>query len=142
MARKVLLDTDTLLDACMSDRPDWTYVDLLLDDIARGKLDAYIAATSLEDACRALAEQSGQKAARELALAALDAFTVVEVNAALCRLVANSDEPDFGNGVLRACAEGAEVDFIISRNEKAFLKSPIKRLSARDYAKLFCEVDE
>lgn len=142
MARKALLDTDTLLDACMRDRPDWAYVDLLLDDIASGKLDGYIAATSLKDACRTLAENVGEHAARELALASVDAFTVIEVNAALCRLVANSDEPRFEDGITRACAESAGVDFIISRNKKAFLKSPVKRLSVRDYAALFCEVDD
>lgn len=43
---------------------------------------------------------------------------------------------------LRACAESVPVDFIISRDGKAFARSFIKRLSAQDYINLFCEVEE
>ena len=141
MARKAILDTDTLLDACMSGRPDWAYVDLLLDDIASGELDACIAATSLKEACTVLTERIGEKAARELAAASINAFSIIEVGAATFRIALESDEPNFADAVVRACAESAHVDFIISRNESAFGKSHIKRLSARDYVELFSSSD-
>lgn len=44
--------------------------------------------------------------------------------------------------MLRACAEHGGVDYIISRDEAAFAKSPIKRLSPRQYLDKFCEVED
>lgn len=54
-----------------------------------------------------------------------------------CVCHALSDEPDFEDGIIRACAEAAGADFIISRDERAFARSPIKRLSAQEYIDLF-----
>jgi len=142
MNRKVFIDTNVLLDACMGERPGWQWATMLLDEIAYGKLDGCIAATSLKDAYYILGKYAGEPAAREFVFAALDAFEVIGVDGSLCRTAATSDEPDFEDGIIRACAERAGVSFIISRDEGAFHKSAIKRLSAQDYAKLFCETDK
>ena len=142
MRRKALLDTNILLDAVMSERPDWEYATMLLDEIAYGELEGVIAATSLKDAYFVLTKYAGEDAARDFVNAALDAFEVVEVSDSICRIAARSNEPDFEDGIIRACAEQANVDFIISRDERAFLKSRIKRLDAHDYVELFCEATE
>lgn len=142
MSRKALLDTNALLDSAMSERPDWQYAVMLLDEIAYGNLEGFIAATSLKDAYFVLAEYADEHAAREFVEAAVDAFSVVAVDDALCRMAAGGNEPDFEDGIIRACAEHAGVDFIISRDSRAFLRSPIKRLSPREYIDLFCEYTE
>ena len=142
MSRKVLIDTNILLDAVMSERPGWAYASMLLDEVAFGRLDAHVAATSLKDAYYVLGKYSDEATAREFVEAALEVFTVVGVDDSLCRMAARSNEPDFEDGIIRACAEREGVDFIISRDEKAFLRSPLKRLSAEDYANLFIEHSE
>lgn len=142
MRRTALVDTNILLDAMMPERPEWEYASMLLDEILYGNLEGHVAATSLKDAYFIMGRYAGEETARDFVKAAPDAFTVVEVDEALCRVAANSDEPDFEDGIIRACAERAGVDFIISRDEKAFARSSVKRLSARDYVDLFCEVDE
>lgn len=50
MSSRVLIDTSTLLDAAMSERPDWQFAVMLLDEIAYGRLEGMVAATSLRDA--------------------------------------------------------------------------------------------
>ena len=142
MNRKALIDTNVLLDACMRERPGWPWAVMLLDEVAYGRLDGCIAATSLKDAYYILGKYAGEPAAREFVLAALDAFEVIGVDASLCRMAVSSDEPDFEDGVIRACAERAGTDFIISRGGGAFRKSAIRRLSAEEYAELFCDVGE
>ena len=72
----------------------------------------------------------------------MDLFEAVPVDEPLCRVALLSDEPDFEDGVIRACAESAPVDFIVSRDEGAFARSSIRRLSAQEYLYLFCEVEE
>ena len=142
MRNKVLIDTNVLLDACMKERPNWEYANVLLDEIAYGNVDAFIVATSLKDVYYILTKYAGEAAARSFVRSALDAFTVLPTDMAICRIAANSNEPDFEDGIVRACAESANIDFIISRDEKAFAKSRIKRLSAKEYADLFCPAEE
>jgi predicted nucleic acid-binding protein len=142
MNKKVLIDTNILLDAAMSERPEWAWAVMLLDEIAYGRLDGCIASTSLKDAYYVMSKYADEPTARSFVSACLDAFEVLEVSASLCRVAVQSNEPDFEDGIIRACAESAGVDFIISRDEAAFRKTAIKRLSARDYAELFCEITE
>lgn len=142
MKAKALLDTNILLDAAMSERPGWEAATLLLDEVAYGSLEACIAATSLKDAYYVLAKYMGEEAAREYVEAAMDAFHLVPVDEAVCRSAIESEEPDFEDGIVRACAESVGADFIISRDEGVFLKANVRKLSAREYVDLFCETEE
>lgn len=142
MSRKLLVDTNILLDAAMGERPGWAAATLLVDEIAYEDVIGYVCAGSLKDVYYILTKYADEIAAREFVVAVMDLFEVVAVDGALCRIAALSDEPDFEDGLIRACAEGVPVDFIISRDEGAFARSPIKRLSAQDYLDIFCEVEE
>lgn len=142
MNRKILLDTNILLDAAISERPGWAAAMLLFDEIANGYTTGYVSALSLKDVYYVLTKYAGESAARKYVNAALAAFELIGIDAGICHLAINSNEPDFEDGIIRSCAESASVDFIVSRDETAFSKSPIKRLSSQDYVDLFCEVDE
>ena len=72
----------------------------------------------------------------------MDAFGVVAVDESLCRHAIVSDEPDFEDGIVRACAESVGADFIVSRDARAFRTARIRRLSAQEYVDLFCGVEE
>lgn len=142
MSRKLLLDTNILLDAAMQERPGWLAATLLLDEFVYSHAKGYVSALSLKDVYYVLGKYSDEASARQFVLAVMDLFEIVDVNKAICRLAALDNEPDFEDGTIRACAESVPVDFIISRDEKAFRKPSIKRLSAQDYLDLFCEVEE
>ena len=142
MNNRVLIDTNIILDAAMSERPGWAAATLLLDEIAYGETTGLVVATSLKDIYYVLAKYAGEPAARSFTAAALDALEVVAVDEAICRAAASSNEPDFEDGIVRACAESADVDFIISRDESAFRRSKIKRVTAQEYLDLFCDVAE
>ena len=141
MSRKVLVDTNILLDAWMKERPDWAAAVLLMDEFAYEEVQGYVCAGTLKDAYYVLGKYADEESARQLVLAVMDLFEVVPLDEPLCRVAALSDEPDFEDGLIRACAESVPVDFIISRDEKAFAKSRIRRLSAQDYIDLFCDVE-
>ena len=142
MSKALLLDTNILLDAAMGERPGWAAATLLRDEIAYGGATGYVSASSLKDVYYVLTKYANESAACAYVEAALDAFTILGVDEGICRLALRSNEPGFEDGLIRACAESVPVDFIISRDEKAFRKSTIRRLSAQDYLDLFCEVKE
>lgn len=142
MKTRVLIDTNIILDAAMSERLGWGAATMLLDEVAYGRVDAYVASSSLKDVYCVLAKYSDEPTAREYIEAAMDAFTLVPVDEEVCRAAVKANEPDFEDGIIRACAERENVSFIISRDEAAFKASAIKRLSAQEYLDLFCKAEE
>lgn len=142
VGRKLFIDTNVLLDAAMGERPGWAAATMLIDECAYENVTGYVSALSLKDVYYVLGKYAGEPAAREFILAVMDLFEVVGVDSAVCRMAALSNEPDFEDGLIRVNAESIPVDFIVSRDEGAFKKSSIKRLSAQDYVELFCPAQE
>lgn len=142
MSRKLLLDTNVLLDVAMGEREGRAAASLLVDEFAYGESVGYVSVLSLKDVYYILAKYADEPSARAFVLAVMDLFEVIPLDMALCRIAAQSDEPDFEDGLVRACAEHAGVGYIISRDEDAFAKSPIKRLSPQQYLDEFCEVED
>ncbi len=141
MRKKLLVDTNILLDAAMKERDGWVAATLLMDEFAYKEATGYVSALSLKDVYYVITKYADEPSAREFVIAVMDLFEIVGVDNALCRLAALSDEPDFEDGIVRACAESVPVDFIISRDEAAFKRSAIKRLSAQEYIDLFCDIE-
>lgn len=142
MSRKLLVDTNVLLDAAMSEREGWAAAVLLMDEFAYGEATGYVSALSLKDVYYVLTKYAGEQQAREFVRAIIDLFEIIAVDGVACRIAAFPDEPDLEDGLIRACAESVPVDFIISRDKAAFTRSSIKRLSAKEYLDLFCAVEE
>lgn len=141
MRKKLLVDTNILLDAAMKEREGWTAATLLMDEFAYEEATGYVSALSLKDVYYVLTKYADESSAREFVIAAMDLFEVVGIDAAVCRIAALSNEPDFEDGLIRACAESIPADFIISRDKTAFARSPIKSLSAQEYIDLFCDIE-
>ena len=142
MSRTALLDTNYLLDLVLAERPGHAAALMLFDEISLGELRALVCATSLKDAYYVASKYADEPSARKLVASMLEFFHIANVDEAICLSAISSNEPDFEDGIICACAEAAQVDFIISRDEGAFARSRLKRLSAQDYLDLFAEREE
>ncbi len=142
MNRKLLLDTNILLDAAIEERPGCLAASLLMDEFFYESVTGYVSALSLKDVYYILSKYTDESAARRYVIALMDLFEIVPVDGALCRIAALSDEPDFEDGIVRACAENALVDFVVTRDAGAFGKSSLKCLTAQEYLDLFCDIEE
>ncbi|WP_283169717.1 PIN domain-containing protein [Curtanaerobium respiraculi] len=136
MHKRVLVDTNIILDMAMQNRPDHIAALQLLDEVEAGDTQAIMAATSCKDVYYVLSKYMGEIDARAYILALMEVFDICAIDRAICLQSALSNEPDFEDGLIRACAENDRVSYIISRDEKAFRKSPTKRLSAAGYIEL------
>lgn len=139
---RVLLDTNILLDAALPNRPNRRAAFLLLEKVIYQNIRGYLCATSLKDFYYVLTKASTEQDARKYLAALLDFFEIVPIDMSLCKIALASNEPDFEDGLVRAAAESASVDFIISRDVSAFERSHIKRLTAQEYIDLFDEAEE
>lgn len=142
MVKKLLIDTNILLDAAIASRAEWAAATILLEEIAYGRAEGYLAASSLKDVYYVLTKYCDEASARKFISALTDLCEIVAVDASVCKIAMTSNEPDYEDGVIRACAESLPVDFIISRDKKAFKHSTIRRLSAQDFLDIFSDVEK
>ena len=141
MPRSVFVDTNILVDAAVPGREFHPAALMLEEEVAYGGLQAYIAATSLKDIYYLVKRETDEAFAREYVQCLMRLYATAAVDAAICEQAAFSDEPDFEDGIIRACAESLGVDYIISRDQAAFENSSIKRLSAQEYVEAFTDFE-
>lgn len=142
MSRRLLIDTNILLDVAIPEREESVYANLLMDELLYEDVEGYVPGTSLKDFYYIMCKYAGEIIARESVLSILDLCRIVPVSGPICRIAAESNEPDFEDGIVRACAESIPVDFIISRDKNAFGRSYIKCLTAQEYLDFFCDIEE
>ena len=142
MSRSVLVDTNVLIDAAVPGRPHHDAAILFENEVAYGGLDAFVAATSLKDAYFLIKGATDEAFAREYIQCLMQLYVPAAVDAFVCNDAIRSDEPDFEDGIIRSCAELQGVDYIVSRDEKAFRHSVVKRMSPQEYVDAFVELEE
>lgn len=130
---RILLDTNILLDSIIPNRPQHDEALALLKWCNGSGDHGFAAATSFNDAyyilCRAYSEAIAREALENL----LGLVAVAPVSAEECDRSLRSNEPDFEDGLIRACAELNGADFIITRDEDAFVGSKVKSVTAKEF---------
>lgn len=134
---RLLLDTNVLIDCIDPKRPDHQAARRILER-CNGEGDMGIASShSLNDAYYIMSRLYDEQAARAGIRALADLVVIGPIGAEETLIALDSDEPDFEDGLVRACAELNDVDFIITRDAAAFERSTIRRLTAEEYLRLF-----
>ena len=139
---RVLLDTNILLDSVIPNRPQHDEA-LALLKWCNGSGDyGFAAATSFNDAYYVLCRAYNEVIAREALENLLGLVAVAPVSAEECERSLRSNESDFEDGLVRACAELNGADFIITRDEAAFAGGKVKSITAREFLTSIDHEDE
>ena len=135
---RLLLDTNILLDCVDPSRASHDDALRLLAQCNGGGDMGLASSHSLKDVYYVMGKLYGEPAARNAVRVLADLVVVGPVGAEETLLALESNEPDFEDGLVRAFAELNGADFIISRDEKAFRKATIRRLTASEYLEVVC----
>lgn len=130
---KLLLDTNILLDFCSVERSPFheQSVALLMECFSRSDVTVMIAVSSLNDVYYVLRRRHGEEGvAREDIGKLMNLFDVWPLLERHAREAYASDEPDFEDGLVRAVAEDAGVDVIVTRDAAAFRRSMVPSMDA------------
>ncbi len=136
MYKRAFFDTNVLIDAAVATRPqhDEACEALML---CNGGGDMGIACgLSLKDAYYILTRLYNEEYARASVRWLMGLLVIGPIGAEECDLAVNSNEPDFEDGLVRACAELNDADFIITRDKAAFALSPIKSVTPGEYLQI------
>lgn len=137
MTFDLFLDTNVLLDYIVRNRPGHDAAVRLFALSASGDVALHVSPLSLKDVYYIGSKRFGKDAMTAIIQGLTETCEVEDCTAADCRTAACSDEPDFEDGLIRATAERCGVDFLISRDNAAFLKSPLKAMDAERFLGLF-----
>lgn len=94
---------------------------------------ALTASLSLKDVYYVLAKKKGKAAARTAVKYLMDLVVVAPITFEDCDISLNSNEPDFEDGLIRACAELNGADIILTRDKAAFQKSFVRSMTCAEY---------
>ena len=133
---RLLLDTNILLDAVMRERPQSAEARQVLDRCNGWGDLGLVAAVSLKDLYYVLGKCWGEPTARDCVERLMGLVVVAPVGGEEADLALHAGEPDFEDGLVRACAELNDVDFIITRDAAAFRKSRVRSVSAAEYLEI------
>lgn len=128
----VVLDTNVVLDFFSATRLDHDLGVSLMQALQVSDVDIHVVATSLKDIYYILSHSEGESVARAAVTLILATMSVLPVDENCCNRALNSGEPDFEDGIIRVAAETARVDYLISRDARAFVGCLVPRLSPAD----------
>ncbi len=95
-----------------------------------------VTCVSLKDAYYVLSRGGHEREARETVERLRELLAVAPLGAEECELSLGSGEPDFEDGLIRACAELNDVDFILTRDEGAFRGSKVRAVTCAEYLEI------
>jgi predicted nucleic acid-binding protein len=123
--KRALLDLNVVLDVLFQRDPFVKEGALVFRRIESGDLKGYLAAHTITTLYYLAAKRLGRAKCRKLVLDVLQLFEVVPVDGQQLRYALGMDWKDFEDAVQAACAEEAEVDFLVTRDKKGFRASTV-----------------
>lgn len=120
---KILIDTNIVLDLLLEREPFVENAILIFEQIEQGKLEAYIAATTITNIFYIIRKTES----REVAIAAINRLLIGVQFCAVDRQTVETalslGLKDFEDSIQLACATLSQVDGIVTRDRKDFIGS-------------------
>lgn len=134
---RIILDTNILLDSVLPSRPSHKSAHLIIEAGQFQKDSIFACSLSLKDVYYLLCRQVDEPTARRFIKDLLSSLTILNVDEEVLNDAITSNEPDFEDGIIRACAENNDIDFIITRDTDAYQKSKVRSIPSDDFCKNF-----
>jgi predicted nucleic acid-binding protein len=128
LRRRVLYDTNVLLDVVAARAPFLAASAAALDLVARGRIEGFVAGHAVTTLAYLLQREQGAKQARSALRHLLSKLKVAPTTDAGVRLALAMDLDDFEDAVCVASAQEAGCTAIVTRNPQHFRKAGLPAL--------------
>lgn len=129
---KILIDTNIVLDLILEREP---FVDLaiaLFEQVERGNIEGYIAATTVTNIFYIIRKLRGYTAAISAVHQLLTGLYFCAVDRQTVEMALNIGLTDFEDSIQLACASLAQLDAIVTRDRQDFSASKLPVFSPRE----------
>lgn len=136
-SRRLMFDTNILFDLLDEHRPECEEAWQVIVLCNGGGDMGMVSPMSLKDVYYTLGKAGPEKLARDSVRTLMGLLVIAPFGAEECDLALNSDEPDFEDGLIRACAELNDADAILTRDEAAFKGSRVPAMPCSEYLRRY-----
>jgi predicted nucleic acid-binding protein len=131
--RKVLFDTNIILDIILEREPFYEEVVKLFELIDEDKITVYVSATTITDIYYIAKKVKGHKISHEFISSLVKIVNIVGIDKETIVNALSKDMKDFEDAVQLTASELNEIEYIVTRNKKDFKNiSSVKILSAKE----------
>lgn len=123
--KKVLFDSDVIIDVMTNRQPFIVTSAQALNTVATSQVEGYISGHAVTNIYYILRRQIGISATLDILTKLLEKLKVASVNDAVIRAALLTQMTDFEDAVTSEVAFSINLDFIVTRNIKDYLNSPI-----------------
>lgn len=122
---RLLVDTNVVLDVVLNRQPWAADAAVLLDAVAKGRAQGYIAGHAVTTVYYIVEKQSGHAVAATAVSDLLQLLSVVPLAAADFQRALGLALRDFEDGVQAAACLQVNADYLVTRNPKDFQGAPV-----------------
>lgn len=126
--KRVLFDSDVLLDVLAQRQPFVVAAALALNTVTQGQVQGYVSGHAVTNIFYILRRQVGSEAARNLLSTLLQHIQVASVTSEVIYQALQSPITDFEDAVTSEAAREAGLELIVTRNTADFLTSSVPAL--------------
>jgi len=130
---KIVLDTNVVIDYLANRMPWADDSEKILHMVAQGEADAAITANTVSDLAYLLRKQLDAGSFRTVLMGLLEVVGIVEVNYQNCIGAFDFQMPDYEDALLAHCAKSWGADYIVTRNQKDFIHSPVPAVTPQEF---------
>lgn len=123
--KRVLYDTNVLLDVLLKREPHFFASMVALDAVGQGRVEGYIAGHAVTTLAFLLERQLGARKSKAILADLLSKMRVAAVTDRTIRQALHSPIKDFEDAVTHAAAQEAGISLIVTRNIRDFSKGAI-----------------
>lgn len=131
--KRVLFDSDVLLDVLAQRQPFVVASAQALDTVTQTQVQGYVCGHAVTNIFYVLRRQVGSEAARELLSRLLQHLQVANVTDKVIRAALQSSMTDFEDAVTSEAANAAGLEVIVTRNTPDFVASVIPALLPEEF---------
>lgn len=135
---KIVIDNNVILDVFQNREPFVQFSSKVLRLVETKQVKGYVTANSITDIHYVLSRSLKNK---EKVYDAIDTLLqlidIIDVTAKDVRKAFRSNVIDFEDELISVCAERVNIDYIITRNTKDFINSPVPAITPEDFLTKF-----
>lgn len=118
--KRVLFDSDVILDVFLQREPYFRTSALAIDRVGQDQVEGYVAGHAVTNLFYLLRRQLGSDRAREILRTLMSKMQVASVTDGVIREALESSFSDFEDAVTHAAAQAMSVEIIVTRNVRDF----------------------
>jgi len=141
MIKKVLIDTDVLLDVFLGREPHLVHSQMVLLRLDETPLMGCVTSTIVVNVFYHLRKNKGVELAFECIedLITNDSITLLAVDKTVLMNALYAGMSDYEDAVQAAAAEREQIDLIVTRNLRDFKNSPVRAVSPKEFLTILAQ---